>query len=361
MNILLDISHPAHVHLFKNTYWKLVEKGHNVYVTVKDIQSAKKLLQKYGIKYIDLGIKKDTIVGKAIRQLAYNIHVYRLIKRYKIEIGVSSSITLSQISKFTKLKSIVLDDDDDHVEPLFVRFGHPFSDIILTPDSISRKSKNSLYYAGTHEMAYLHPNYFSPEPDILKEVGLHQDDKYFVLRFVAMKGHHDIGHKGITVDQKRKLIDVIKPNGKIFITSENEIESDLEEYRIPISPEKIHSFLYYSSMFIGDSQTMTSEAALLGVPALKCNSFSGVLSVPNELENKYELCYSYTPDKFDDLIAKIVELLKRDNIKQEWQLKKDNFINDKIDVTKFLVWFIEKYPESMIEFKKNPNIQYQFK
>jgi len=55
----------------------------------------------------------------------------------------------------------------------------------------------------------------------------------------------------------------------------------------------MHSLLYYATMFIGDSQTMTSEAAMLGTPSLKLNSFAGKLSVPNELEQKYQLCYSF--------------------------------------------------------------------
>ena len=29
------------------------------------------------------------------------------------------------------MKSIILDDDDDDVQPLFVKFGHPFCDTIL--------------------------------------------------------------------------------------------------------------------------------------------------------------------------------------------------------------------------------------
>ena len=42
-------------------------------------------------------------------------------------------------------------------------------------------------------------------------------------------------------------------------------------------------------MFIGDSQTMTSEAAVLGVPSLRCNSFAGRISYINEQEFKYGL------------------------------------------------------------------------
>ena len=52
MKILMDIAHPAHVHLLRNTYFKSVEKGHKVIVTVKEIPAAIILLDKYQIPYI---------------------------------------------------------------------------------------------------------------------------------------------------------------------------------------------------------------------------------------------------------------------------------------------------------------------
>ena len=51
MNVLIDINHPAHVHLLRNLYKTLVNNGHSVYVLVKDIPSAKKSMDLYNIKY----------------------------------------------------------------------------------------------------------------------------------------------------------------------------------------------------------------------------------------------------------------------------------------------------------------------
>ena len=41
--------------------------------------------------------------------------------------------------------------------------------------------------------------------------------------------------------------------------------------------------------------------------------------------------------------------------------KRQNMLNDKIDVTAFMVWFVENYPESEKTIKKNPDYQYRFK
>jgi predicted glycosyltransferase len=113
-------------------------------------------------------------------------------------------------------------------------------------------------------------------------------------------------------------------------------------------------------MFLGDSQTMTSEAAILGTPALKCNTFAGELSVPNELENNYGLCYSYKPENFNDFLDKIDELIEKPDLKEQWNQKKEDFLKDKIDVSAFIVWFIENYPQSAKQMKDNPDYQYNF-
>jgi predicted glycosyltransferase len=148
---------------------------------------------------------------------------------------------------------------------------------------------------------------------------------------------------------------MLEKKGKVFITTESQIDAEFEKYQLKISPEKIHSLLYYATMLIGDSQTMTSEAAVLGTTAIKCNSFAGKLSVPNELESEFNLCYSYQPDMIEDFFEKIEELLANVNIKDLNKANMEKMIAEKIDVTSFFVWFIENYPKSKKMMLTNPN------
>ena len=53
MRFLIDIGHPAHVHLFKNVYFELKKRNHDIFITVKNIPAAKYLLYSYNMKYID--------------------------------------------------------------------------------------------------------------------------------------------------------------------------------------------------------------------------------------------------------------------------------------------------------------------
>lgn len=362
MNIAIEVNHPAQVHLIKYLYHNLSNR-HKIFVFAKKDKHINSLLIAYNIPYTCIGTKGKGIIGKLFKQFIFDLIVLRYVLKEKIEIAIGSSITFDHIAFLCSIKSFHLSDDDLEVVPLLKYFSYPFSTVILSPDSLSfGKFKNkNIGYAGTHELAYLHPNYFSPDSSILNKAGIETDDKFFILRFVALLGHHDSGHIGISLDQKRQLVAHLSKYGRVIITSEKKIEPEFEELRLPIPPHEIHSLMAYATMFIGDSQTMTSEAAILGVPALKCNSFAGRLSVPNELENKYDLCYSYHPKEFDKFYKHISDLLVEKELKQEWQAKRNKMLNDKIDVTAFLVWFIENYPQSAKIMKENPNYQYNFK
>ena len=361
MNILIDIGHPAHVHLLRYTSVELKKHGHKVFFSVRDIPVAKRLMEYYGMAYVDLGNKKDSIFGKAMTILSQDCKMLWFVWRHKIDIGLSSGIVLSHVSKLSRMKSFVFDDDDDAAEPLVVKYGHPFSDVVFTPSAIKRQTPNAVYYEGCHELAYLHPNHFKPDLAVLEKADLKIDEKFFILRFVAFKGHHDVGQQGVSLEQKRRLVHLLSQFGRVIITSEREIEPEFEKYRLPVPPEEIHSLMYYASMFLGDSQTMTSEAAIMGVPALKCNTFAGKLSVPNELEQKYGLCYAYHPDDFEKFFEHVERLLKQPDLKDEWMRKREKFLQDKIDVTAFFTWFIENYSESHRTINDNPDYQYRFR
>ena len=363
MNILIDIGHPGHIHLLKNLYFQLSKKGHKIFVTVKNIKIQKELLEKYNIPYIVLGNKKDSLIGKAFSQISYNLKVLRLVKKHNIEFGIGTSMTLAHVSKLSKMKSILLDDDDDNAQELFVKYAHPFCDALLTPLALkeNRKSSKSIFYDSYHELAYLHPKYFKPNSQVLEELGVDKKETFFIMRFNVFKAHHDVGINGLSLEQKLQLVNVLKPYGKIFITTERDIEPELKEYQLAVSPEKIHSLMYYMTMFLGDSQTMTSEASVLGVPALKFNSFAGKLSIPNELEDRYGLCYAYGPDSFEEYISKVKDILAKENIKDIWKRKKEVLLNEKINTTDFLVWFVENYPQSHNILKETPDYMSRFR
>lgn len=381
MNILIDIVHPAHVHLLRNFYHEMTGKGHKVVVTCKHIPSAMQLLEMYEIPYIYLGEKKDNILLKAFEQLWYNVKLLRIARHEKCTIAVGSSITLAHIAALSRwaifrprINAILLDDDDDEVEPLYAKYGHPFADVVLSPKETPRTTKKVIYYPAYHELAYLHPNRFVPNPSVLDDAGIHYErdasgnvenvEPYFVMRFNAFKAHHDVGVVGLTIENKRRMVQLLSQHGKVFITTERNIDDEFLPYQLRVPQDKIHSLLYYATMFVGDSQTMTSEAAVLGTPSIRCNTFVGRIHYLEEEEHRYALTYGFRPENSEAMFRLVEELLAKGNaeLKAEWANKRGLLLQEKIDYTTFLTWFIENYPNSATEVKNaTPDFWERFK
>jgi predicted glycosyltransferase len=156
----------------------------------------------------------------------------------------------------------------------------------------------------------------------------------------------------LDIETKRELVKKLGKYATVFISSEAPLPKEFEKYRLPISIESIHDFLFCAKLLVCDSQTMTTEAGVLGTPAIRCNSFVGENDMGNfiELEQKYGLIFNYNdPNK---AINKAVELIQEPNLKEEWRKKREKILKDKIDITKFMLWFIENYPESFLKYKE---------
>ena len=183
-------------------------------------------------------------------------------------------------------------------------------------------------------MAYLHPNYFTPDKSKVEHL-FKNNQPYFILRFVELTAHHDKGKKGINIMLAKKLIEKLKPYGNIYITSERSLEAELEQYRVAVHPKEIHHVLSFATLFIGDSQTMTAEAAVLGTPAIRFNDFVGKLNYLEELEHKYQLTFGISTDKENELLAKVDELLNTDKLKQVFNERQKKMLHSTIDVVAF--------------------------
>lgn len=354
------MGHPCHVHMFKNFIWEMEKRGHKTKIVATNKDIVKNLLDLYGLDYQIFG-HKNSIIGKALGYLTKSRKIAKIGKEFEADIFLSAgSPYAAKASQICKKPHIAFDDTD--IPIMGQKLYKPYTDVICTPSSFRREAgPKEIRYDGFNELAYLHPNWFKPNPGVLKEMGLKKGDKFFVLRFVAWKAHHDMNRFGLNLEQKRKTIGLLEGYGKVFVTSESSLDEEFKKHQIKILPDKIHNILYYATSLVCDSQTMTTESAILGTPAVRCNSFVGQNDMSNfkELENKYGLIYSF--NDFGRAFEKIQEMLENKDLKKEWKKKRERLLNDKIDVTKFMIWFVEKYPESFEKMKKEPEYQRRFR
>ena len=114
-------------------------------------------------------------------------------------------------------------------------------------------------------------------------------------------------------------------------------------------------------MYIGDSQSMAVESALLGTPGVRFNDFSGEIGVLNELEDKYQLTYSFKTNQVEEFFNQVEEMLKDETLKKDFLGRREKMLSEKINVFNFFIWFIQNYPKSFSVMKQNPDYQLKFK
>lgn len=345
MNVLVDIGHPADFHFLKNAIWKLESDGHKVEITAREKEMTTKLLEIYGFKYHNLGSNQRGLVNKAIGMIKTDYKMYRIAKSFNPDIltGVHNPY-VAHVSKLMKKPSIIFTDTEHAKLASILTF--PFSTTICTPSCFKNDiGKKHIRYNGYHELAYLYPNYFKPDESVLNEVGLHKNDKFIVIRFVSWDASHDVGQNGIK--NKILIVKELEKYGRVLITSESKLPVELESYKIVLSPEKIHDLLYYATLYIGEGASMATESGILGTPSIYISSLVDTMGNFTELSQKYNLVYSYKDS--DEALNKALELIQKSEIKKEWRSKRECLLNDKIDVTKFIVEIIERYGDSLVK------------
>jgi len=331
MKVHYDIGHPAHVHLFRNIIKKQISEGHQVIVVSRDKDITNQLLDIYKIPYICLSTSKKGLI-KSFGEFLYRTYkILRLHQREKFDLAIGTSVSIGFLTLFFKIPSLNYNEDDDDLVPLYSILAYPFCSKILNPVGLrgSKFFNKRIYHNSYHELAYLHPDHFVPNPEVLKKYNL-EENKYVIMRFSSLTAHHDHGVKGLSQDLIPKLENLLV-DYKIIKSWENSKESK-------IAFEDMHHVLAFSKMLISDSQTMTMEAAVLGVPSIRYNSFVGRITVLEELASKYELTVGVLPeiDFNNKLIFEVEKLLAISDLENIFRLRRQKLLREKINLVKFM-------------------------
>jgi predicted glycosyltransferase len=355
VKILIDIGHPAHVHYFRNLAVHFIKKGSAVLFTTRDKEVAVKLLDHYGFHYVNFGKPFKNRIGKIWGLFWFTWRLFVVAFKFKPDIYLNATQYSAVVAWLLRKPHISLEDTFNFEQ---VRLYMPFTSVILTgsyphPDM----GKKEIRYDGYQELAYLHPKRYKPDPQILKTLGMNKGEKFIVLRFISWNASHDFGSTRMSFRQKKELIDELEKYAKIFISSEADLPGPLKKYQLHIPPQKIHDVLAFASLYIGEGATMASECAMLGTPAIYINA-QDVYTI-REQEIKYDLVFSFR--NFHGVQEKALEMLNSIDLKSLFLLKKEKMLAEKIDLTAFLIWFVENYPGSKKIMKENPGFQKKLK
>jgi predicted glycosyltransferase len=334
---MLDIGHPKDVNLFKNVMLRLQEKGHEIQIFARAKENTKKMLAEYGFEY-KLSKHYRSMSGKALGILVNDVLLYKYAREFNPDIFVSPGSPYSaHVSRLIGKPHIAFSDTE--IAGIVTKLTLPFTDKIYTSTSfyldLGIKQER---FNGYCELAYLHPRYFTPKKEVTEKYQL--KESYIILRLSALASNHDLHATGFgfkTEEELKEYLYEIEKFGQIIIFSETSHWQTIKDYQIEIDSRDLHDLLYYSRLYIGEGASMASEAAILGVPSIYVsNTERGYL---NELEQKYGLVYNI--EEKDEGLKRAIEILKDESLRDQWHLKRDKMLSEKIDVVEYIVDVIE--------------------
>ena len=334
--IHFDITHPAHVHLFRHAIRDLVDDGHAVAVSSREKEITTDLLDAYGIEHTVLSRKGTRKPGLVAEWIGRDLRALRYAWQFDPDVVVSRlSPTAIHAAATFGAGSVVLYDTEgtNRLARLFL----PLVDRICTPDSFETEfGEPHRRHAGVQELAYLHPDRFEPDFDRLRDHGIDPDDPFAVLRFVSMGAHHDVGREGLSPAVKRRLVDALSDLGEVYVSAEGSLPPDLDARPVPVPPAAIHDLLAAANVLVTDSNTMATEAGLLGTPSVRSGSYVDT----GEFSNFAALAEAGLVESIADgdaAVERAVELAADPDASDRWAERRREYVAASTDVTDYIV------------------------
>jgi predicted glycosyltransferase len=339
MKYIFELNHPKHYYQFKYVMQILKSRGHEISVLARDKDVLLNVLQEEHVGYTVFGKHRKTMLAKVLGTFGLMFKYIAIVKEQRSDVFVSKASWYgSAMAKIFHKKSVIFPDSE--VVKVTNRYVVPMCTKVVTPDSF-RLDYGSKHYRikGIFEDCYLSPHVFQADEAVIEKYGLKRP--YAVVRFVGWFANHDVGKSGFNQREKEELVQAISKNMNVYISSENDLPDELEPYRLPTPASVIHDVLSFADLYIGDSQTMASEAALLGTPAIRSNSFVGPNDMSNfiMLQEKYGLLYNVAEPA--EAISLATDMSKNSR-KVEWMEKRDKYYAQVGDCNAQIVELIER-------------------
>jgi predicted glycosyltransferase len=339
MRILIDILHPAHVHFFRHFHDEMAGRGHELCITARGKDRSLDLLDQFGLPYHHLSDQRAGGGGLAIELAQRTGRLLKVMHEFRPEVmtGIMGP-TIALAGAVRRTPAVVFYDTEFAVQTNW--FVYPLARSVCTPDCYQGKVRGSSHvmYAGYHELAYLHPNRFQPNPEKLAAFGVEPGEPFSIVRFVSWQAVHDRRERGLTGGQKRELVELLQRSGRVLVSSESPLPPDLSALELAGPVEDIHHLMAYAQLVVGESATMASESAVLGVPAVFIATTGR--GYTDDQEKRYGLVRHFTEHEYDRAVETIEQLLA-DSPRDMGRAARQRLLHDKIDVTQWMIEYFE--------------------
>jgi hypothetical protein len=269
MRVLIDIGHPAHVHFFREPMRLLRAAGAELLVTSRVKEVAVDLLDALGIAHRTLSAQHAGMGALARELVVRDYRLWREVRAWRPDVMAAIGGTfIAHVGMLSRVPALVFYDTENAT--LQNAITYPFASRVLVPRCYRGwvPRRRTSRYAGYHELSYLRPEYFRPQRHAALAQGLAEQRPTFLVRMVSWQANHDIGERGWTRAIAERVVERLAGAGKVVISSEAPLPESLEPYRYAGRPAAMHHLMAFCRGFFGESATMASECAVLGVPAV---------------------------------------------------------------------------------------------
>jgi predicted glycosyltransferase len=274
MRVLVDLGHPAHVHFFRPSITRLRAEGHEVVLSARDKDVTLELLEAFALDHVALSSARGGLWREYPVRLAALVG---LIRRLKPDVVTAvGGAFIAPAGRLTSTPTVVF-TDTEHVAADRV-LTYPWATRICTPQAFKKTLPRAQFrYTGLHELAYLDPRRFVPDPAVRAEMGLRPDEPFAILRLVSWKAAHDRGHRGLSAGDCARAVEALGAHGRVFVSAEGAAPSGLRADRLPLPVHRIHHALALARVYLGEGATMATEAGLLGTPSVYASTLVGTM------------------------------------------------------------------------------------
>jgi len=338
MRVLFEINHPAQVHFFKHLIWDLQRLGHGTLVVTREKDVTLPLLDSLDIPYHCLSAIGRGRLGMGVELVQRWAKLLGIARRFRPDVMMAlTGVSIGLVGRVLDVPRLVL-EEAEHAK-LQQMLALPFATRIFTGTGYTKDyGAKQVQFKGVWVQSYLHPDRFRADPAPLRAAGVDPDSPYIILRTVSWDAAHDVGLRGLSEPQLREVVTRLSRFGRVLISSEGKLPASLEAHRNPVPVQHMHDLLAYATLYIGEGGTMAAEAAVLGVPAIFCNSLRVGYLVA--LEQQYGLAAN-TNSLLEGLpIAE--EWLRRPDLKEQWRQRHAKLMAESEDVTTFMMRLIER-------------------
>jgi predicted glycosyltransferase len=269
LRVLFDLVHPANVLVFYHTIKRLQDGGADVHICSRHKDVLVALLDDFGFEHRPISRAGEGKFGLARELAQRDLRLWRIARKFRPHVMVGyGGVAISHVGKLTGIPSISF-YDTEHAK-LQIKLALPFITEWHVPESWRgpEAEGRTFSFPGGKQFAYLHPDQFSPSPEIAKDGGWDPTRDNFLVRTVAWKAAHDAGLSGVPIERVREVVALLAERGKVHISAEGALPGDLEPMRFRGAPSHFHHLLAHCRLYFSESVTIASEGVMLGVPGL---------------------------------------------------------------------------------------------